>query len=78
MKKTRRLSIFASFLFSLFTLGLMAQTNPGLDVTNDESGFIPEGYQLDWSDEVEGNELNTNDWKFEIHDPGWVNNELQR
>ena len=78
MKKTRRLSIFASFLFSLFTLGLMAQTNPGLDVTNDESGFIPEGYQLDWSDEFEGNELNTNDWKFEIHDPGWVNNELQR
>lgn len=57
---------------------LHAQPGSGLAVTDEDSGFVPQGYQLDWSDEFNGTELNTTDWKFEIHDAGWVNNELQR
>ena len=34
-------------------------------------------YTLVWSDEFEGNELNRSDWNVELHDPGWVNAELQ-
>lgn len=37
----------------------------------------PEGYQLMWQDEFNGTALNMNDWSYELHDPGWVNNELQ-
>lgn len=66
----------------LFTLcstsGSYAQPGSGLAVTDEESGFVPQGYQLDWSDEFNGTELNTTDWKFEIHEAGWVNHELQR
>ncbi len=36
-----------------------------------------EGYHLKWEDQFEGNSLNRNDWNVELHDPGWVNNELQ-
>ncbi len=35
------------------------------------------GYTLDWSDEFEGAELNRDDWNVELHEPGWVNAELQ-
>jgi len=38
---------------------------------------VPEGYELVWHDEFEGNSLNTADWKHEVQGPGWVNNELQ-
>lgn len=34
-----------------------------------------DGYKLVWSDDF--NEFNTNDWNYECHEPGWVNNELQ-
>lgn len=36
-----------------------------------------EGYNLKWEDQFEGNSLNRKDWNVELHDPGWVNNELQ-
>lgn len=36
-----------------------------------------EGYTLVWQDEFDGKTLNTNDWNYEFHEPGWVNNELQ-
>ena len=36
-----------------------------------------EGYNLKWEDQFEGNSLNRDDWNVELHDPGWVNNELQ-
>ena len=36
-----------------------------------------EGYKLKWEDQFEGNSLNREDWNVELHDPGWVNNELQ-
>ncbi len=37
-----------------------------------------EGYSLVWKDDFNGTKLNTKDWNYELHDPGWVNNELQR
>ncbi|MDD6155662.1 MAG: glycoside hydrolase family 16 protein [Lachnospiraceae bacterium] len=36
-----------------------------------------EGYELEWSDEFEGDSLNRHDWNVELHEPGWVNEELQ-
>lgn len=38
---------------------------------------VPAGYQLMWQDEFNGTTLNTDDWTYELHDKGWVNNELQ-
>lgn len=41
--------------------------------------FVPTGYELFWSDEFEGDALNTNDWTCEIGrgSDGWGNAELQ-
>lgn len=35
------------------------------------------GYTLVWQDEFDGSELNRADWNVELHEPGWVNAELQ-
>jgi hypothetical protein len=37
-----------------------------------------DGYHLVWEDEFNGNSLNTADWNYEYHEPGWVNQELQK
>ncbi len=37
-----------------------------------------DGYSLVWSEEFDGDTLNTADWNVEEHEPGWVNAELQR
>lgn len=37
-----------------------------------------DGYSLVWKDDFNGTELNSADWNYELHDPGWVNNELQK
>ena len=34
-------------------------------------------YRLVWEDDFDGTELNMDDWNYEYHEPGWVNNELQ-
>ena len=34
-------------------------------------------YHLVWQDEFEGTALDRSDWNVELHDPGWVNSELQ-
>ncbi|MGN0151626.1 MAG: carbohydrate binding domain-containing protein [Wujia sp.] len=36
-----------------------------------------ENYSLAWQDEFEGTTLNREDWNVELHEKGWVNNELQ-
>ncbi len=38
---------------------------------------VPEGYQMVWHDEFDGEELNEADWNREAHEVGWVNHELQ-
>ena len=42
------------------------------------SYYAPDGYSLVWHDEFNtGSELNAEDWKHEVQNSGWVNNELQ-
>lgn len=43
----------------------------------DPSMDVPEGYDLVWHDEFDGDELNRADWTHEVQSSGWVNNELQ-
>jgi beta-glucanase (GH16 family) len=40
---------------------------------------VPElpGYELLWSDEFNGTEIDMTTWNYEPHEPGWTNNELQ-
>ncbi|MDO5522085.1 MAG: Ig-like domain-containing protein [bacterium] len=35
-------------------------------------------YSLVWQDNFDGTELNTKDWNYELHEPGWVNHEWQQ
>ena len=49
-------------------------TTPEVEMGDDLSY---EGYTLDWEDEFDGTELNREDWNVELHEPGWVNAELQ-
>ena len=43
----------------------------------DDTSAAHEGYTLVWEEQFDGEQLNREDWNVEIHDPGWVNNELQ-
>lgn len=36
-----------------------------------------DGYELKWQDNFDRAELNRDDWNVELHEPGWVNSELQ-
>lgn len=36
-----------------------------------------DGYNQVWADEFSGDSLNRDDWNVELHEKGWVNNELQ-
>lgn len=36
------------------------------------------GYTLKWEDNFDGDSLNTANWNYEAHDPGWVNEEWQK
>mgnify|MGYP000894741422 FL=1 len=36
-----------------------------------------DGYELKWEDQFDEDSLNRDSWNVELHDPGWVNNELQ-
>ena len=36
-----------------------------------------DGYRLVWEERFEGETLNPADWNMELHEPGWVNHELQ-
>lgn len=38
---------------------------------------IDPAYKLVWEDQFEGTELNPDDWNYEYHEPGWVNEEWQ-
>ena len=48
-----------------------ARTAVDADIT------APEGYHLVWNDEFDTDELSEDDWNMEVHEPGWVNHELQ-
>lgn len=37
-----------------------------------------DGYELVWEERFDGDSLKLEDWNIELHEPGWVNHELQR
>ena len=50
--------------------------NPSVAEEVSEQG--DDTYSLVWSEEFDGDGLNTSDWNVEEHEKGWVNRELQR
>lgn len=38
---------------------------------------VPDGYNLLWNDEFDGDALDTSIWSYDPHQPGWTNSELQ-
>ena len=48
-----------------------------LDAAQQTGKLSYDGYKKVWSDEFNGDSLNRADWNVEIHEKGWVNNELQ-
>lgn len=46
------------------------------NIANDDPDYLS-SFTLVWSDEFDGNEINTADWTFETGAHGWGNNELQ-
>ena len=44
---------------------------------SEEAMFVPDGYELIWSDEFDGESLDMDNWTPEIGGHGWGNNELQ-
>lgn len=48
-----------------------------LDAAQQTGELSYDGYKKVWGDEFDGDSLNRADWNVEIHEKGWVNNELQ-
>ena len=46
-------------------------------ISNQESINGDKKWNLIWEDNFDGESLNLEDWNYEPHEPGWVNNELQ-
>lgn len=90
MKKRMLMLLTASLLSGMLVAGC---TNVAADknmpegeavsgenvVATNEPTVTPEleGYNLLWSDEFDGTELNLNIWTREVREKGWTNNELQ-
>jgi beta-glucanase (GH16 family) len=69
-------NLFKTALLAL-TLSLFTLPSCGRKAENADGMFVPEGYELYWSDEFDGTELNTENWTLEEGSHGWGNNELQ-
>lgn len=73
MKAQKHIS---ALLITLLTVSAMSGMAP--PVYADEAPSLSyDGYTEVWAEEFDGNELNRNDWNVELHNPGWVNSELQ-
>ena len=71
---------FAMVMSVAMAAPMAAPAIPAFAKTTDEiaDAYKDEGYHLVWNDEFDGDTLNTDDWNVELHEPGWVNAELQR
>ena len=77
LKAKRR--AFAVVLSMSMAVPMTVPAVPAMAAENDiADAYADEGYELVWNDEFDGDALNTDDWNVELHDPGWVNSELQR
>ena len=63
--------------FKVIASGTMALAISACAGTAQQEIFVPEGYELLWSDEFDGDSLNTANWTPEYGGHGWGNNELQ-
>ena len=84
----RKQKLLAALTAALITAGLWPAAPPAaaaagkedaaMDGTNQAGQALSyEGYTLRWEDDFDGTELDRADWNVELHEPGWVNNELQ-
>lgn len=65
--KITKLMAAVTIISAAITANLFAQGTPSKYTESD----------LVWQEDFEGKKLNTKDWNYETHEPGWVNNELQ-
>ena len=63
------------FLFTLCSCSCEDEKNKKVD--NDPAIIAPEGYELVWNDEFEGEAIDLSKWEFEVNAQGGGNNELQ-
>lgn len=82
-KKSKTMKAIAFTLASAMALTALPMTNvlasnPVISQADYENVYANEGYKLVWHDEFDSVSLNTADWNVEDHEPGWVNEELQR
>ena len=70
----------AAFLVAALTTAALGEAIPVASATETDSyanKYADKGYSLTWHDEFDQSALNREDWNVELHNPGWVNNELQ-
>ena len=70
-KRILSIALAAAMTFTSLPVSVRAEAK---DVKSD---INYEGYELKWEDDFNGDTLNRKDWNVELHNPGWVNNELQ-
>ena len=83
----RKRQLLAAAAAALFAGGLLPTAAPAAAAAPKEVSAMEtnqaaqtlsyEGYTLRWEDTFDGTALNREDWNVELHEPGWVNNELQ-
>ena len=61
----------------MLLLGATAVVMASCAGQSEEAMFVPDGYELIWSDEFDGESLDMDNWTPEIGGHGWGNNELQ-
>jgi beta-glucanase (GH16 family) len=71
--------ILVMLLTTVFVTGICGDANVVLaDTKAADKKAKSEEYHLLWSDDFNGKSLDRTKWNYELHEPGWVNNELQR
>ncbi len=80
MKEKRIVSLLLAAILTAAMIpatGLCAEAAEGEADSMINDVISEGGYTLKWQDEFDGEELNRDDWNVELHEPGWVNAELQ-
>ena len=73
--ETKTTELKASFTVADKPVELKASVS--YEVNSGSQDLSYDGYTLKWRDEFNGSSLNRDDWNVELHNPGWVNGELQ-
>lgn len=76
VKRRRIVSLVTALCLTVTGIPMSASAAEPGNTTPEGYSYL-DGYDLKWSDEFSGDTLNRDDWNVELHDPGWVNSELQ-